>query len=332
LSLVAPFAVVLPPAAQARCQIGNVVAITVEIDKNQLLTRGAIDGHPVRVLIDTGSYMSFIWRSAAERLGLRLIGAPRMRLFGLGGESRVDATFVEELQVEAFTAKRVRLPVAGDLPSGIDFILGEDFLSRGSVEFDLRHGLVRTMEPSGCSPAELPYWAKTYSMADLSASPRNARAIRVNVVLNGHAVRALIDSGSSVSLLTKSVADSVGVHYLSSDAEVVGIGRRSLPTWIVDVQTFKLGDESIKNAQLRVAQLGKYQMMQRIGSRIPVVAGTEPTMLLGMDFLRAHRVLIDNATRKMVFTYEGGPVFQISKPAQPNAASSGTAGAGSAGN
>jgi hypothetical protein len=34
-------------------------------------------------------------------------------------------------------------------------------------------------------------------------------------------------------------------------------------------------------------------------------------MLLGMDFLRAHRVLIDNATRKMVFTYEGGPVFQI---------------------
>jgi hypothetical protein len=49
-------------------------------------------------------------------------------------------------------------------------------------------------------------------------------------------------------------------------------------------------------------------------------------MLLGMDFLRAHRVLIDNATRKMVFTYEGGPVFQISKPAESNEASSGTAG------
>jgi predicted aspartyl protease len=78
-------------------------------------------------------------------------------------------------------------------------------------------------------------------MADLRASPRDARAIRVNVVLNGHAVRALIDSGSSVSLLTKSVADSVGVHYLSGNAEVVGIGRRSLPTWIVDLQNFKLG-------------------------------------------------------------------------------------------
>jgi predicted aspartyl protease len=332
LSVVAVFAAVLALPAHARCQIRNVAAIPVETNRNQLLTRGAIDGHPVRVLIDTGSYMSFIWRSGAERLRLRLIGAPRMRLFGLGGESRVDATFVEELQVQTFSAKGLRLPVAGDLPSDIDFIFGEDFLSRDSVEFDLQHGVVRTMKTSGCTPAELPYWTKTYSMADLSASPRDAQAIRVNVVLNGHAVHAQIDSGSSFSLLTKSVADSVGAHYLSTDAEVVGIGRRTLPTWIADVQSFKLGDESIDNTQLRVAQLGKYQTREQIGSRIPVAAGTEPTMLLGMDFLRAHRVLIDNATRKMVFTYEGGPVFQISTPARSNAASSDTAGPASAGN
>jgi predicted aspartyl protease len=108
LSLVAVFAAVPALPAHARCQLGKVVEIPVETDRNQLLTRGAIDGHPVRVLIDTGSYMSFIWRSAAERLGLRLIGAPRMRLFGLGGETRVDATFVEELQVEAFTVKGLR--------------------------------------------------------------------------------------------------------------------------------------------------------------------------------------------------------------------------------
>jgi predicted aspartyl protease len=315
LSMVAGFAALLPLPAHARCQIGKVAAIPVETDGNRLLTRGTIDGHPVRVLIDTGSYMSFIWRSAAKRLGLRSNGAPRMRLFGLGGESRVDATFVGELQVQAFRVRDLRLPVAGDLPSGVDFIFGEDFLSRDSVEFDLRHGVVRTMQTAGCTPAELPYWAKTYSMADLIASPRDAHSIRVDVVLNGHTVRALIDSGSSVSLLTKSVADSVGLHYLSSDAEIVGIGRRSLPSWIADVQSFRLGDESIRNTQLRVAQLEKYQTMERIGSRIPVTAGTEASLLLGMDFLRTHRVLIDNATRKMVFTYEGGTVFQISKPA-----------------
>jgi predicted aspartyl protease len=326
LGLVALFGAVVALPAHARCQIRNVAAIPVETEGSQLLTRGAIDGHPVRVLIDTGSSFSFIWRSAAERLGLRLIGAPRMRLFGLGGESRVDATFVEELQVGAFTVKGSRLPVAGDVPSRVDFIFGEDFLSRGSVEFDLRHGAIRTMETSGCTPAELPYWAQTYSSADLIASPRDAQAIRVNVVLNGHTVRAQIDSGSSVSFLNKAVADSVGVHYLSTNAAVVGIGPHSLQTWIAEVESFKLGDESINNTQLRIAQLGKYQTTRWIGSRIPVAAGTAPSMLLGVDFLRAHRVLIDNATRKMVFTYDGGPVFQISEPAKPDEPSSDTAG------
>jgi predicted aspartyl protease len=312
LSVAAILVTVVASPTHARCHVENVAAIPVAVDNNQLLARGAIDGHAVRVLIDTGSNMSLIWRSAAERLGLRLIGAPRRRLFGLGGESRVDETFVEELRVETFTVKGLRIPVAGDRPSSVDFILGEDFLSRDSVEFDVRHGVVRTMETTGCTPAELPYWSKTYSMADLVASPRDAQAIRVNVVLNGHAVRAQIDSGSSVSLIAKSVADSIGVHYVSAGSELVGIGNRSLQIWIADVQSFKLGDESIHDTQLRVAQLGKYLTMGRIGSRIPVAAVPEPGMLLGMDFLRSHRILVDNATRKTVFTYEGGPVFQIS--------------------
>jgi len=326
LRVIAACAAVVAAPAHGRCQIGNVASFPVETDTNQLLTRGAIDGHPVRVLIDTGSYMSLIWRSAAERLGLRLIGGPRARLFGLGGESRVDAIFVDELQVQSFTAKSLRIAVAGDLPSDVDFILGEDFLGRRSVEFDVRHGIVRTMETAGCAPAELPYWSKTYSMADLIASPRNAQAIRVNVLLNGHPIRAQIDSGSSASLLLKSTADSAGVHYVTSSSEVVGIGRRSLRIWVADVQSFKLGDEIINNTQLRVAELGKYRTTDRIGSRIPIPTGGEPYMLLGVDFLRAHRLLIDNTTRKIVFTYEGGPVFQIDRPAESNQAPSDTAG------
>jgi predicted aspartyl protease len=325
LSVIAVCAALAASPAHGRCRIANVAALPVEIDTNQLLTRGAIDGKPVRVLIDTGSNMSLIWRSAAERLGLRLIGAPHMRLFGLGGESRVDATFVDELQVQSFKVKDLRIAVAGDRPGDIDFIFGEDFLGSHSVEFDLSHGVVRTMETAGCTPAELPYWSKTYSMADLVASPRDLRAIRVDVLLNGHAVRAQLDSGSSATLLAKSVADFAGVRYVSAGAEVVGIGERSIRTWVADVRSFKLGDESINNSQLRVAQLGKYQTMERIGSRIRVPTGTEPEMVLGMDFLRAHRILIDNTTRKMVFTYEGGPVFQIGKPARHNEASSQTA-------
>ena len=48
-----------------------------------------------------------------------------------------------------------------------------------------------------------------------------------------------------------------------------------------------------------------------------------PSMLLGMDFLKAHRLLISNSQRRIYFTYNGGPVFKPgaaqaeSKPAAP---------------
>ncbi len=70
----------------------------------------------------------------------------------------------------------------------------------------------------------------------------------------------------------------------------------------------------------RSVTLGEHMTAQRIGSRIPVALAGEPEMLLGADFLRAHRLLISNSTRQLVFTYEGGPVFQVPKPAQTIAA------------
>lgn len=305
---------VVSPLGHTHCRIEKVAEFPTVIDHNQLLTRGSINGEPARILIDTGSVFSVIWRPAVQRLGLRVMtGSGRVRLYGVGGESRLDAAFVRQLQVAQFSANNRRFSVTGDLPASMDFILGEDLLARNSMEFDMRHHVVRMMKATECTVAELPYWAKTYSMADLIASPRNAQAIRVNVRLNGRTVRAMIDSGSSVSILSKSVADSVGLPYVSTFGELTGIGPRSLQTWLADVQSFAVGDETISHTQLRVAQMSKYQTREQIGSRIPVAIPNEPDMLLGLDFLQAHRILIDNSTGKMVFTYEGGPVFQTAE-------------------
>jgi hypothetical protein len=271
------------------------------------------------VLIDTGASLSMLWKPAIDRLGLRLINGPRGSVYGLGGESHLYSAFVEEFQVASFAGRNRRFPVAGDVPTGIDFILAEDQLSQPAVvEFDLRHQAIRTMEPSGCTLEQLPYWTKTYSMADLVASPRNAQAMWVDVLLNGHSVRAQIDSGSSISIVSKSVADSAGLHYVNNADQIVGIGPGSLETWLADVQTFTVGDETIKSTQLRVAQMGKYRTRVRLGSRIPVAVAGEPEMLLGLDFLRAHHVLVDNSSHKILFTYEGGPVFETAGPPESN--------------
>ncbi len=313
-------------SAGAACRMKDVTEIPVEIATNKLLTQGLINGQPVSVLIDTGANVSMLWKPAIERLGLRLINGPRRSVYGLGGESHVYSAFVDEFQVASFAGRNRRFPVAGDVATGIDFILAEDQLSRPAlVEFDLGHQAIRTMEPSGCTLEQLPYWTRTYSMADLVTSPRNAQAMWVDVQLNGHTVRAQIDSGSSISIVSKSVADAAGLRYVNNADQLVGIGPGSLETWLADVQTFTVGDETIKNTQLRVAQMGKYRTTVRLGSRIPVAVAGEPEMLLGLDFLRAHHVLVNNSEHKLLFTYEGGPVFETASPPESNANPGGAA-------
>ena len=51
-----------------------------------------------------------------------------------------------------------------------------------------------------------------------------------------------------------------------------------------------------------------------VGSRVSRNVVQEQPMLLGLDFLRAHRVLVAHSQRKLYFTYVGGPVFQTTGP------------------
>jgi len=306
--------------AFAHCQIGQVAEIPVETTGNVPLARAEVNGQSITVLIDTGSSQSVMWRPAAERLGLHLTaGPPTARLYGVGGESRLDVALIKELRFDKFTARDIRIPVAGDRAAKFEMLLGEDFWAATSLELDLKHQFIRMMEPKGCQSDELAYWAETYSMADLVAPPGGARSIEVNVQLNGRTVRARLDSGATVSLVSRWVADQTGVPYEATSAEITGMGVKSLESWVGRFQTFSLGNETINNVQLRIAELGKNMKKEALGSRVQVSAAEAPDMLLGADFLHAHRLLIDNATRKVVFTYEGGPVFQTSKPAQPSA-------------
>jgi len=65
------------------------------------------------------------------------------------------------------------------------------------------------------------------------------------------------------------------------------------------LQSFTIGDEEIKNTKLRIADVA--------------LSGSE--MLVGADFFLSHRVMVARSQRKLYFTYNGGPVFRLDKPA-----------------
>ena len=163
-------ALALAGAANAGCKIVQLAEWPVSHANNRPLVDGKINGQPVKVLIDTGANATFMWRWTADAFGLPLSGAEGVRIFGAGGEAQIAATMVKELEIGAYRANSTRLVVMGsdhEKPQESGLVLGDEFFSSFSTEFDIAHGFVRLLRPEGCKADQLAYWSDTYSLAEL---------------------------------------------------------------------------------------------------------------------------------------------------------------------
>lgn len=300
------------PAVQ--CTMTNVAAWPVRVDHGHLVVDATINAQKVGAMLDTGGG-TMILRPAAERLGLVTREVRGTREFGVGGETHVESTRIDEFRIGQMTRGNWRVMVAGERSFGsVDVILGEDFFEQVDVEFDLAHGAVRLFEPKDCEGRALAYWAKQgASEVDFVPYYDSARRVIVPVRINGRALEAELDSGSNVSVLDKPVAaqlgitpDSPGVVFAGKGG---GLGGKSVDYWMAPLQSFTIGNETISDTAVRFADLWK-DATYTGASRVPRKVGNTAALLLGADFLRAHRVLIAHSQRKVYFTYEGGPVFQ----------------------
>lgn len=299
--------------AASNCKMFRVAEWPVRSERGHLVVDGAINGQKIGVMLDTGG-ISMIPRSAADRLGLTRRTARGYRLFGIGGESYVESTFVDEFKVGELARKSWEVMVAGerDLGKSIDVILGEDVFEQVDLEFDLPHKVVRLFRAENCEGVALGYWApQGTGQVDIGSGSR----IIVTVKINGQPMQAELDSGAGVSVLDKPAAERLGIGPDSPGAMFLGkgsgVGASSVDYWIAPVKSFSIGDEAITDTAMRFADLFKdATYATRFASRLQQKNENLPTMVLGADFLRAHRVLVAHSQRKMYFTYEGGPVFQ----------------------
>jgi clan AA aspartic protease (TIGR02281 family) len=321
----------LAVAAASNCKMVQIADWPVPLERGHLIVDGAINDQKIGIMLDTGATRSLILRSATERLGLTRKVARGYRMFGVGGETYVEAADVDEFKIGQFTRKNWRVLVAGERDFGRDvaFLLGEDFLYQADVEFDLAHGAVRLFQPKDCDGVSLAYWATTEgaSEVDIEAIYDAQPQIVLTIQINGQPVRAQLDSGAGTSVLDKSEAARLGVTPetpgVVAGGKSGGLGSKSVDYWVGPFQSVVIGNETITDTNIRFADLWKDASYTPIGSHLARMVGLTLTMLLGADFLHAHRVLVAHSQRKLYFTYAGGPVFQLtgareaSKDSQP---------------
>jgi hypothetical protein len=129
----------------------------------------------------------------------------------------------------------------------------------------------------------------------------------------------MIDTGASTSLVDAQTASGVGAAIPSHPQLVVtGLGPAAREAWNDDFASLAIGDESVAHTRIEVADFARdfAEVDGTTDTRISRHDGM-PTMLIGEDFLRVHRVMIDPKNHVMVFSYAGGPIFLTTGTAQP---------------
>lgn len=310
------FAAGLASPARADCDLRKWAELPAQIRSLRILTPGKINGQTAIFLVDTGAFASGLTTQVAAERQLPLGPAPYyLEVYGLGGRVHIQIATVKAFTLAETTIDNMEFMVSdGGYGPGVAGVLGLNLFKIGDVEYDLGGHAIRLFKPKGCEQANLAYWAKDRGVSVLDLEPRDPHqpAAIASARVNGARIRVLFDTGAQTSVLTLGAARRIGLTPESPGVVAAGVSmgvdRRGIQTWIAPVESFEVGGEQVKNTHLRIGDIG--------------VAGMEaPDMILGADFFRSHHVLISNTQRKVYFTYEGGPVFDLTtRPQQPAAA------------
>jgi predicted aspartyl protease len=307
--------------AHAACKIAQIAELHVDRVNNQPFVNGQINGQPVRILLDTGAADSFMSGGTARRLKLSLRDS-NATYRGVNGETRLQFAVVDHLKIDSFSADDLLFHVTGakrgENPDEAGFVLGANFFWHFATEFDLAHGVIRLLQPIDCKPEQLVYWDQSYFLATTEFMTSNDPWIITHVTVNGTRLRALLDSGATTSSISTIAARQAGVTTDSPgvvpSTPVQGWAAQPLPTWIARFDTFSVGNETIRNARIRMGDLFGADRDSTTGSHIAQADNQMPDLILGEDFLQSHRVVVLPHERTALFTYNGGTVFQLVRP------------------
>jgi predicted aspartyl protease len=271
--------------ALAECQLAKIADLPVTMTGLQPLIHAQINGKDATFVVDSGMFYSTLTPAAVAKFGM--IGAPApmgFRLEGAGGGSGgVSVAIAKDFAFAGMHFHQADFLVGEKAFGGTaDGLIGQNPLGAEDVEYDLANGVIRLFEAKGCAGASLAYWAdaQSYSVVDTKRFAEGDATQTAMASVNGVEIRVVFDTGSSLSMLDATAAGKAGAA--SSDSASLGAAsgialNSYFRTWIVPVDSFKLGDEQIQHTRLRVGRMHLY-------------GGGD--MLIGADFFLSHRIYV----------------------------------------
>src|SRR5579884_3636230 len=257
LVLLGAAASLLPSTANAQCQLGKYLELPVTMRGMTPIVTAQIDGKDAQFVLDSGAFFSTISLASAQTYGLRLTPLPvGFELLGINGSASAYLTTVHRFGIAGANIANIQF-IVGGTDIGEVGLLGQNLLGIGDVEYDIRDGVVRLLRAKGCAVEQLAYWASDYPVTIIPLEARSARQTHTigTVTLNGVKLRAIFDTGAATTVLTLAAARRAGVTPNSPGVVPggisIGLGTRTLHTWVGSFARLEIGGESIPNPKIR---------------------------------------------------------------------------------
>ena len=283
-------------SAHAACTVTPQGTVPVDLVNGHLLVTVQVNDTPATFILDTGAERTLMGEDVVRQLGVARDTWVASTVLGIGGYEERPNALPRSLRLGDVTLRRRTLAgdnsvtvgplpltgVAGHLIAGL---LGRDFLSPFDLDIDLPNKRLTLYDVKDCTTGFLP-WTTRYA-AIPAATPVGA-ALVIEVAIDGHPLRALIDTGASASLIAAPGMVRLGLTpaLLAHDPGGAGSGVGPAPVFMHRHRftDLRVGPDITSDPTLWVARVHV----------IPIV-----DMLLGADWLRTRHVWLSFSTRQV---------------------------------
>jgi predicted aspartyl protease len=297
------FCLLLPVVAACEqnsgCDLVKVAQTPIHIRRDALIVEVSINGHPARMLLDTGATRSLVSEPAKQRLGLvedrRFLTAH----VGIGATTVQADVSIDNITIGTAPMSVERIGV-GAIPDSVaaDGLLGIDILGDFDLDIDEPKRLLSLYGVRRCDTADPPW--------DESAIPIHGITTRYGLLrmpfeIDGVEGTAVIDTGSTSTIIRQPMAHRLGLtkQALTND-KVVGMhgaGGGSSPTYVHQFQSVVIGPLTARNMLVYVLM----EDPQLLPNGNPMDEN-----LIGQDFLRNRRIWFSFKTQRVAVSQRAG--------------------------
>ena len=283
---VAPNVPPLPPAV-----IDNSLAIGGEdlkarASNTRLTVQVHVNGRgPYRFLVDSGADTSVVGLRIAYDLQLPL-GTPAI-LHSTTARELVDRVKVAELTLGPTAVRNLQLPALSESDVGGDGLIGIDALVQQRLLMDFEKRFIKVEDART-------YWKAEPGEIVITARRQRGQLILTQVRASGHALDAIVDTGSEVTICNSALRDKLlrkGTEFWTVPA--TGVTGVTIPMQMAVVRELQLGPVTLYDVPVAFADVPPFKLFG---------VSEEPALLLGTDLLATfRRVSLDFRSRKVRF-------------------------------